>query len=83
LGRIAEQEANRPEPSLEPKPNKLDRILAKLDDEDLALVMSWLHDVDMGEEEIELRLLAADVEVSDTTIRRWRKLRGIRGEWAA
>jgi hypothetical protein len=36
-----------------------------------------LHDVTMACEEIELRLLTADIELSDSTIRRWRRLHGI------
>jgi len=56
---------------------KVDKVLDQLDADDHAIVTAWLHDVTMGCEKIELRLLAADVELSDSTIRRWRRIHGI------
>lgn len=82
MGRIAEQAA---EDDGEPlfKPNKVDRILESLDDEDRPIVEAWLADPAMSDEEIEERLFAADIQCSDSTIRRWRRLRRRAGEWAA
>lgn len=79
MGRIAD-EANSDGPV---KLNKLDRILAALDDEDRAVVMAWLHDDEMGDVAIELELWSYDIAVSDSTIRTWRRRRGIRTVWAA
>lgn len=65
------------------RPNKVDRILESLDDDDRAVVMAWLHDDEMGDVAIELQLWGYDIAVSDSTIRTWRRRRGIRTVWAA
>ena len=65
--------------------NKMDRVLEELDDDDRAVVLSWLADGDIGDEQLEMRLLAFDIFVSDSTIRRWRNYqrRGMGRVWAA
>jgi hypothetical protein len=54
--------------------NKVDRVLDALDDEDRAVVLSWLRDPLTGEEEIEDRLHEHGIACSDSTVRRWRRL---------
>lgn len=58
------------------KRNLVDQILEDMDDDDRALLDSWLRGR-ATEEWIELQLWKADIQCSDTTIRRWRKLNGI------
>jgi hypothetical protein len=72
LGIIAERVAEGlPQP--EPRPSKLDRILSSLDDEDRAIVLGWLHDNEVGTEDVEERLRACGIHCSDSTVRRWRR----------
>lgn len=66
--------------------NKVDTVLERLDDDaDRAVVLSWLFDPDVGDEEVELRLLAHGIRCSDSTIRRWRvfQARGMGRPWVA
>jgi len=77
LGKIAERAASYDAAPPPVKRMKVDKVLDQLDADDHAIVIAWLHDVTMACEEIELRLLAADIELSDSTIRRWRRLHGI------
>ena len=77
MGKIAEQLEARPVGVVATKRNKVDVILSRLDDDDRAIVAGWLNDPLMGCEEIEMRLLDADVECSDSTIRRWRMIHGV------
>ena len=76
MGRLTDNDAAAP-PTAGTKRTKLDVILEQMDDDDRDLLTSWLHDTTVGCEDIELRLLAAEVDVSDSTIRRWRRLRRI------
>jgi len=81
MGQVAERVAEGlPDPPT--RPNKLDRILAGLDDDDRAIVLGWLHDDDLGEEHVEHRLRACGIGCSDSTVRRWRH-RNVRATWAA
>jgi len=81
MGRIADTVAEGlPDPPT--RPNKLDRILAGLDDDDRGIVLDWLHDLDLGEEHVEDRLRACGITVSDSTVRRWRR-HNVRATWAA
>ena len=78
MGLIAEQVASAPPPKVTPKRSKLDRILDRLDDEDRTIVLDWLHNVDdWSDEDIERKLYDADIGCSDSTIRRWRRIRGL------
>lgn len=72
MGQIADMVAEGL-PTPPPPPSKLDRILSKLDDEDRAIVLSWLEDLDVTQEELESRFRAVGISCSDTTIRRWRR----------
>jgi hypothetical protein len=85
MGRIAD--AVDTEVDLGPRvfTNKVDTVLERLDDDDdRAVVLSWLLS-DLGDEEVEQRLLAHDIGCSDSTIRRWRRYqaRGMGRQWAA
>ena len=85
MGRIADNAATADEPPPYVFTNKVDTVLEDLDDDDdRAVVLGWLRSR-MSEEELEQRLLAHGVLVSDTTIRRWRKYqaKGLGREWVA
>jgi len=74
LGHIAERVAQGiPAAVDERRGDKVDRILAELDDEDRAIVESWLHDRHLSQEDVERKLDACGIQCSDSTIRRWRK----------
>jgi len=83
MGRIAD-ESQTEEPTPRLFTNKADTVLERLDDEDRAVVLSWLRS-DMVDEDIEERLLAHDIACSDSTIRRWRRYQrlGMGRVWAA
>lgn len=54
--------------------NKVDTILERLDDdEDRAVVLSWLLDPDVSDQAVEMRLRAHDIRCSDSTVRLWRR----------
>ena len=66
--------------------NKVDAVLERLDDDaDRHVVLSWLFDPDVGDEEVEWRLLAHGIRCSDSTIRRWRvfQSKGLGRSWVA
>jgi transposase len=74
LGHVAERVAQGiSKPTDNRKTDKLDRILAELDDEDRAIVLSWLHSRDVTQDEAEDRLADCEIFVSASTVRRWRK----------
>lgn len=62
--------------------NKVDDILAELDDEDRDVVMSWLLDPSVADQEIEYRFADFDIACSDSTVRQWRRRRKV-AKWAA
>lgn len=86
MGRIADAVDDRDITDGHTFTNKVDAVLERLDDdEDRAVVLSWLMSPDIGDEEVEQRLLAHGIHCSDSTIRRWRRYQsaGMGRTWAA
>ena len=64
--------------------NKVDVILEQLDDDDdRAVVLSWLLSDEVADQEVELRLRAHRIRISDSSIRLWRKYQqaGMGRQW--
>ena len=79
MGRLADQDRN-----AEPRPNAVDRLLESMDDDDdRQLLEGWLHDPQRGDSWIEDELRVVGYTISDSSIRRWRRDRGIKSVWAA
>ena len=58
--------------------NKVDRILERLDDdEDRAVVLSWLRDDQVSSETFRWRMASFGIAVGGCTIRRWRQYQGL------
>ena len=74
MGRIAEAGDVFALPVNDTYRNKVDDILERLDDEDRAIVLAWLRDPDVGEEDIEFRFKTFQIRCSDSTVRRWRRM---------
>ena len=53
--------------------NKVDKILHDLDDDDRAIVLSWLQGC-MSAEEVADRLRGHEYPVGETTVRHWRRM---------
>jgi hypothetical protein len=82
LGIIAQQAATRTD-TAGGWSNKVDRILADLDDEDRAIVLGWLTG-GMGSRSVSADLADFDIVVSPDSIDRWRRAqrRGRGVTWA-
>ena len=66
--------------------NKVDTVLDRLDDDDdRRVVLSWLFDPDIGDEEVEIRLRKHGIRCSDSSIYRWRRFQaeGLGRVWVA
>lgn len=62
------------------EPGRVDRVLARLNDDDRATLLEWLSDLSVGANTISrrLRMLAAQIDdpgvtIADTTVARWRQ----------
>lgn len=82
MGRIAD-EAKR-DVERRPWTNKVDDVLAELDDADRAVVVGWLHST-TGSRVVSADLADYDIELSAASIDRWRdaQRRGRGVVWAA
>ena len=60
----------------------VDRLLDELPATESAVLGTWLHDRSMSDETIELELFKGGHQLSDSTIRRWRKRHGIETVWS-
>ena len=86
MGRIADAAADDDVEHVDVFTNKVDDILDNLeDDDDRAVVLSWLLSPSMPDETVEFKLFAHGIRCSDTTIHRWRsyQARGLGRPWAA
>ena len=81
MGKLTDQDAERRRTG--PSGCIVDRLLESMDDDDRALLLSWLHDAQLGAPTIERRLRDAGFDVSDSSIHRWRNRNDARSVWAA
>lgn len=80
MGKLAERHDERCRSG--PVGSKMQRILDRMDDDDRELLLSWLHDDEIGDKRIEGWLRDAGIDVSDSSIMKWRRANGIKTVWA-